>query len=79
MRFYPLTYLLGFQALRLVEVREFRDLCLLLRGELGEADIPRRTLLHKEVKNSWVEWFLGLRDELQVRLTNDSLQDRCMD
>jgi hypothetical protein len=53
-----------------VEVPKFHEVCLLLRSELGEAEIPRRTLLHKEVKNCWVEWFLGLRAELQVRLAS---------
>lgn len=58
-----------------MEGREFRNILMLLRSELGEVDIPRRTTLRKEVMMSWVKWFVGLRDQLQVHLANYSLQE----
>lgn len=67
--FYPPVDL-RFQAIRLVECPEFRDLLLLLRPELKAHEIPRRTKLHEEVMKNWGKWFTGLMQDLQVRLTS---------
>lgn len=56
-----------FQSINVVECREFRDLLILLRNDLKEEDIPRRTKIREEIMKAWEKWFTALKKELQVR------------
>ena len=55
-----------FQSLRVVECPDLHKLMLLLWQDITETDIPKHTKLHDEVLNTWVKWFMGLRQDLQV-------------
>jgi hypothetical protein len=52
-----------------MECREFRDLLLLLRGDLEEKDIPHRTKVREAIITAWKSWFVGLKADLAVRVT----------
>lgn len=56
------------QALNVVECPEFRRLLLLLREELREKDIPRRTKIREEIIRSWQEYFTILKEDMAVRI-----------
>lgn len=60
---------LATQAIRLVEVPEFRQLILLLNHTLSDKDIPHRTKVHLEVAKSWSIRFARLKQELAVRFS----------
>jgi hypothetical protein len=53
-----------------MECREFRDLLLLLRGDMQDKDIPHRTKVRESVITAWKNWFTILKGELAVRMTN---------
>ena len=52
-----------------MECRKFRDLLLLLQGDLQEKDIPHRTKVHEAIITVWKSWFVSLKGELAVRVT----------
>jgi hypothetical protein len=52
-----------------MECREFRDLLLLLQGDLEEKDIPHRTKVREAIITAWKSWFVGLKGDLAVRVT----------
>jgi hypothetical protein len=56
------------QALNVVECPEFRRLLLLLREELREKDIPKRTKIREEIVRSWQEYFTILKEDMAVRI-----------
>jgi hypothetical protein len=53
-----------------MECREFRDLLLLLRDDLQEKDIPHRTKLREAIITVWKSWFISLKRDLAVCVTN---------
>lgn len=55
------------KSLNLVECYEFRELLLLLRPSLTEANIPRRTKLRELIIHVWKEYFQVLKSQLAVR------------
>jgi len=59
-------YLLGGQSINVIECREFRDLLLLMREDLQDKDIPRRTKLCEAIIKSWQAWFHTLKQNLAV-------------
>src|SRR6266481_6439452 len=63
--YYSLTLEL-FQSLRVVECPNFHKLTLLLCQDITETDVPKCTKLHDKVLSTWVMWFMGLRQDLQV-------------
>jgi hypothetical protein len=54
------------KSLNLVECPEFRRLLLLLRNDLEEAMIPRRTKLRELIIQAWGQYFQVLRRDLAV-------------
>lgn len=54
------------QSLRVVEILEFRRLLLLLRDEMDDNDIPRRTKIRSAVMESLDDYFLKLKINIQV-------------
>ena len=56
------------KSLNVVEVPEFRKLLLLLRSDLKDSQIPRRTKIHELVIQAWRQHFQVLRRDLAVRL-----------
>jgi hypothetical protein len=54
------------QSLRVVETPEFRSLLLLLRDEMDENAIPRRTKIRSVVMESLDDFFLKLKNDIQV-------------
>ena len=69
LRQYYTTNQIAFQSINVVECREFRDLLLLLRQDLGDKDIPHRTKIHEAIITAWKSWFIGLKHELAVSIT----------
>jgi hypothetical protein len=61
-----LACLLPIQSINVIECPEFRDLLLLLRQDLRDKDIPRRTKLRESIVQAWEAWFRTLRQELSV-------------
>jgi hypothetical protein len=55
------------QSLNVIEVQEFRNLLLLLREDLKDKDIPRRTKIKKEIIQAWQDYFVVLKQDLAVR------------
>jgi hypothetical protein len=51
-----------------VDREEFRHLCLLLRPELQEKDIPHWTTMHKRIIQTSEEALANLAQDIQVRL-----------
>jgi hypothetical protein len=66
---YYTTNQIAFQSINVVECREFRDLLLLLRQDLGDKDIPHRTKIREAIITAWKSWFIGLKRELAVSIT----------
>ena len=58
------------QSLNVIENKYFRELCLLLREQLKDADIPHRTDLRNRVMKTWDEHIKTLEDDVKVRLGN---------
>jgi hypothetical protein len=54
------------QSMNVIERRGFRDLLLLLRGDLKESDIPKRTKIRELIIKSWREYMEVLKAELAV-------------
>jgi hypothetical protein len=54
------------QSLRVVETPEFRRLLLLLRDEIDDNAIPRRTKIRSAVMDSLDNFFLKLKNDIQV-------------
>jgi hypothetical protein len=54
------------KSVRVVECPEFRQLCMLLRESLEEADIPRRDKMREIIVSHWRKSFEGLKLELSV-------------
>jgi hypothetical protein len=54
------------QSLRVVEVPEFSCLLLLLRDEMDDNDILRRTKICSAVMESLDEYFVKLKNNIQV-------------
>ena len=52
----------------IVERPEFRQLCLLLRTELCDADIPRRTTMQKRILDNFAETLNTMSPHIQVIL-----------
>lgn len=50
-----------------MECPEFRQLLLLLREDLEEDLIPRRTKIHELIIKAWREYFEVLRSDVAVR------------
>jgi len=51
-----------------VDCREFRDLLRLLRSDLKEEDIPKKTKLRDEILMEWVKWFHRFKQELHASI-----------
>jgi len=58
-----------FKSLNLVDCHKFRDLLLLLRPDLKESNIPKRTKLRELVIQVWKEYFQVLTRQLAVCTT----------
>jgi len=56
------------KSLNVVEVPEFRKLLLLLRSDLKDSQIPRRTKIRELVIQAWRQHFQVLHRDLAVRL-----------
>jgi hypothetical protein len=56
------------KSLNLVECPEFRRLLVLLRDDLKETMIPRRTKLRELIVRAWKQYFQVLRSDLKARL-----------
>lgn len=56
------------QSINVMECPEFRSLLLVLRPELADKDIPRRTKLRESVIKAWEAWFNILKEDLSVSL-----------
>jgi len=54
------------QSLNVVECPEFRQLLLLLREDLQDKDIPRRTKIRESIIKTWHAYFKVLKEELAV-------------
>ena len=52
--------------MNVIECPEFRRLILLLRQDLHETDIPRRTKLHELILEAWKTYFKSIRQDLAV-------------
>jgi hypothetical protein len=65
---YFVSYSLN-QAIHIIECVEFRRLLLLLREDLRDQDIPRRTKLREEIIKAWQHYFAKLKEDLKVRTT----------
>jgi hypothetical protein len=52
----------------IVERSEFRHLCLLLRPELRDADIPHRTTMQKRILDNFAETLQNMSRHIQVIL-----------
>jgi hypothetical protein len=63
-----------YQAINVVECRQFRDLLLMLRKELRELDIPHRTTIRKRVEEVLSEHLDKLEREMAVRQFGCSLE-----
>jgi hypothetical protein len=63
--FLTLTYL---KVIRVVECPEFRQLCMVLRESLVDADIPHRDKVRESVICRWKEAFGVLKGQLSVSL-----------
>ena len=57
-----------------MECREFRNLLLLLQQDLEEKDIPHRTKLREAIVAAWKSWFITLKSDLAVGVTNQFLE-----
>lgn len=67
------TYFVSYslkQALNLVECVEFRRLLLLLREDLREQDIPRRTRMQEQIIKAWQDHFATLKEDLKACATD---------
>jgi hypothetical protein len=53
-----------------MECCEFHDLLLLLREDLEEKDISHCTKLREAIITAWQTWFVGLKQDLAVSVTN---------
>jgi hypothetical protein len=60
-----------FKAIRVVERPEFRRLCLLLRPELRNVDIPHRTTMQKRILDTFSEVIHKMSQHIQVMLSCD--------
>lgn len=61
------------QSLNVVECSEFRELLLLLRQDLRDDDIPRRTKLRTDVITAWQRYFVILKTDLAVSQVTGSM------
>ena len=59
-----------------MECREFRNLLLLLQEDLQEKDIPHQTKLREAIVTAWKSWFITLKCDLAVGVTNQFLESR---
>jgi len=59
-----------------MECREFRNLLLLLRQDLEEKDIPHRTKLREAIITAWKSWFITLKSDLAVGVTDQFSESR---
>lgn len=57
------------QSIRVVECPEFRQLCMVLRETLVEADIPGRYRMREAIISRWKQSFKELKVELSVSLS----------
>jgi hypothetical protein len=57
------------QSLNVIECPEFRQLVLLLRSDLNDSQVPRRTKIRELVLQAWSQYFQVLRHDLAVCLT----------
>ena len=55
-----------YQSINVVECPEFRQLLRLLRQELRDTDISRRTKLHELIIEAWRDYFQALKEDLEV-------------
>jgi hypothetical protein len=56
------------KSLNVVECPEFRRLILLLRSDLNDSQVPRRTKMRELVLRAWSQYFQVLRRDLAVCL-----------
>ena len=66
-----LKYLVRFivaddQSIRVIECPKFRDLCMVLHGDLTTADIPHRDKMREAIVGQWHASFEDLKCELAV-------------
>jgi hypothetical protein len=57
--------------MRVVEREEFRHLCLLLRPELQNADIPHRTTMQNRILDTFSDVIQDMSEDIQVILSCD--------
>ena len=57
-----------------MECREFHNLLLLLWQDLEEKDIPHGTKLHEAIVAAWKSWFITLKSDLAIGVTNQFLE-----
>lgn len=62
------------QSLNVIELKEFRELLLILRESLRDSDIPHRTTLRNKIIETWRQYLIILRKDLEVSL-NSFLND----
>lgn len=56
------------QSIRVIECPEFRQLCMVLRESLVDADIPHRDKMKEAIMGGWQRSFKELKSELAVSL-----------
>lgn len=66
--FYSFTLSDVSKSIRVIECPEFRQLCMVLRESLDDADIPRRDKMREAILSYWRTSFEALKADLSVSL-----------
>ena len=64
--FYPFMLSQVFKSIRVIECPEFRQLCMVLRESLDDADIPHRDKMKEAIISHWRTSFEALKADLSV-------------
>lgn len=56
------------KSINVIERKEFRELLLILRENLRDSDIPRRTSVRNKIMETWKHYLATLTSELGVNI-----------
>jgi hypothetical protein len=56
------------KSINVIERKEFRELLLILRENLHDSDIPRRTSVRNKIMETWKHYLATLTSELGVNI-----------
>ncbi len=59
---------ISFQSINVIECPQLRQIFLMLREDLTDADIPHRTYIRKCVIETWEKYIATLKSEMEVSL-----------